>query len=755
MPSYDNDNFKQSNINYLNKDFSQIRQSLVDYAKSYFPDTYRDFNETSPGMMLMEMNAYVGDVLSFYIVQQYREMLLPLAEERRNILNMAKMFGYKVKPIVPSVVNLTFKSEVNAVSSDPSKIDYSDAGVFDKGIKVTSANNTGTIFETLDVVDFTISGSNDTAEVRSSNAGTGVIETYTLSRTVRAVSGETKTKTFTVNEPQKFLKLTIPDKNVIDILSCYDANGNEWHEVDFLAQDKVPIKTHYTEKINRDTAYFNLDGSQIVSDVPVPYSLEYIVTSKRFTRETNADNTTSVIFGNGVLRQGKTIDDGFIDLQQVGITVPGQTNDLTEAIDPLLGNEYSTLGETPNQTTLTITYRVGGGIESNVVAGDLSSFDTATVSNLSNGNITATLLNVNNSEPSSGGKSEETIDELRQNIQAFFRTQNRCVTKEDYEARVLNLPSNFGSIAKVFVARNALDYLDTLAIQTQVDDVVNPISTTFNTIDTDLDNRVQLMNQDFNEGTLLQNWVDHTQTAGDSSLGGVQMRMKGIRSGLSNLSSLDINFDVNFGNIRVYLLSYDKNKQLVGNPNNDKTGTKTDNVPLILKQNIKNYLENFRILTDDVMIQDGYIINFGVFFDVVSHKYANKQEVRLLCIQAIKDYFKIDKMQFSQPLFVSQLEYDLMNIDGVRAVNYVRLSQKDNIDSVTGESVGEPLESQTYKYSINSDGTLNVLGNSDDYGYYYDFQSALKNGVILPPSPSNPGVFELKHPNKNIKGVVR
>jgi len=93
MPSYGENNFKESNVNYLNKDFAALKQSLMNYAKSYFPNSYRDFNETSPGMMLIEMSAYVGDVLSFYIDQQYREMLFALAEERRNIINMAKMFG--------------------------------------------------------------------------------------------------------------------------------------------------------------------------------------------------------------------------------------------------------------------------------------------------------------------------------------------------------------------------------------------------------------------------------------------------------------------------------------------------------------------------------------------------------------------------------------------------------------------------------------------------------------------------------------
>ena len=141
MPTYGKSNFKESNINYLNKDFSSFKKSLMDYAKSYFPDSYRDFNETSPGMMLLEMNAYVGDVLSFYIDQQYREMLLPLAEERRNVINMAKMFGYKVKPIVPSYVDLTFTQNLSANTSDRATIDYSTGAVFNSGIQVKGTEN--------------------------------------------------------------------------------------------------------------------------------------------------------------------------------------------------------------------------------------------------------------------------------------------------------------------------------------------------------------------------------------------------------------------------------------------------------------------------------------------------------------------------------------------------------------------------------------------------------------------------------------
>jgi len=451
MPTYGKENFKESNVNYLNKDFGALKESLMNYAKSYFPDTYRDFNETSPGMMLLEMNAYVGDVLSFYIDKQYQEMLLPLAEERRNIITMAKMLGYKVKPIVPSYVDLTFTSNVNVSSGDVSKVDYSNAGTFDAGIEIVSDTDSNTIFTTLEPIDFRITGSNDTETIGTTDTS-GLASTYTLSRTVRAVSATEKTISFQIGAPEKFKTITIPDTNVIDIISCVDSNGNNWYEVDFLAQDKVPITTHYTDDDTRESAYVDEQG--LLSTTAVPFSLTYITTTKRFTRETNTDNTTSLVFGNGVLKNGEIVDEGFLDLEQIGIVIPGQTNDLNESIDPLLGDEYSTLGETPNNITLTITYRVGGGINSNVPAGNLSTTPTITAQS---GNTSATLLSVTNNLPARGGKNEEDTIEIKERAKAFFTTQNRCVTKEDYEARVLNIPAKFGNIAKAYVARSVPD----------------------------------------------------------------------------------------------------------------------------------------------------------------------------------------------------------------------------------------------------------------------------------------------------------
>ena len=754
MPTYGKNNFKESNVNYLNKDFTSLKTSLMDYAKSYFPNTYRDFNETSPGMMLLEMNAYVGDVLSFYIDQQYKEMLLPLAEERRNIITMANMFGYKVKPIVPSYVDLTFTSEVNASSADASKIDYSDAGVFDAGIEIVSDTNSDIIFTTLEPIDFTITGSND-GDTIGSSTDAGLVRTYTLSRTIRAVSATEKTISFKVNAPEKFKKLTIPDTNVVDIISCVDSNGQNWYEVDFLAQDKIPITTHYTDDINRDSAYSSETGG-LTSTAAVPFSLTYITTGKRFTRETNLDNTTSLVFGNGVLKNGQIIDDGYIDLEQVGITIPGQTNDLNQSVDPLLGDEYSTLGEAPNQVTLTITYRIGGGVNSNVPSGDVTTTPTITAQN---GNTGATLTSVTNNSPARGGIDSESVDEIREKAKAFFATQNRAVTKDDYEARVLNLPSKYGNISKVYVAAN-IDRKPNEEFFNQINSIItngNFVASDLNLVQTVLSTTDEVISQS-EKLEAIQSVITPLVNNTDTVLKLSDDLKNYIDTSMFHLSPVEIT-----------VLGYNTNKQLIGNPHSVSLGT-NDNLPMTLKTNIKKYLENFNLLTDTVVILDGYIVNFGVFFDVIAEKYADKQKVKLACIQKVKDYFDIEKMQFNQPIYKSQLEFELMGVEGVRSIGHVTLTQHEDYN---GE--GNLLISPTYTYSYSTSGNgadldgdgiidggfVDQSGENGEgsigYGYKYNFQNALSDdgSIILPPHIATPTVFELKNPNTNIQGRVR
>ena len=726
-----NNSIKNTNVNYLGRDFNDLKTSLIDYAKSYFPNTYRDFNETSPGMMLLELNAYVGDVLNFYVDQQYREMMLPLTEERKNILTLAKSHGYKVNPISPAYVDLTFTTKITAKNDGDPNFTDTECCIIDKGARINSAVDTQMIFETLDVVDFKVSSSIDPAPiVRTVDPSTGIPTVYELNRKVRAISGETKTLTFNVGRPTKFHKINLPETNVIEILKVQDGNGNIWYEVESLAQDKVPYKKHYSSDENRNSGYVDSKGNTIKP--PVPYSLEYIKTTKRFTTEISEDNKTSLIFGNGILKNGNTFNSTFLAIEQVGINLPGGEEDMESEIDPLMGDAYGTLGEAPSHTTLTVTYRVGGGTASNINSNLLTNINSISLIDGTSSNLT-----VKNEKPASGGTFGESIEEIRHRTMGHISTQNRCVSKEDYEARTLNMPAKFGNLAKVYCARaGAVRTAQREKVANLVDRLKSVVDKNFDLFDegTQAGEKLGLLND-------IKLLLDADQSGGLNKED-MQILWETLEMTFSNVSEDDRLYTID-----LYLLSYDNKRNLISTPN-------------IIKQNLKQYLNQYRLLTDQVSFYDGFVVNFGVVFDVVGASYENKDQVKLKCIEAIKNYFKIDKMQFKQILYSSNIENLLMDVDGVRAVNYVTLTQDFDYNAESnGGGTDEPIFSPgLYTTVINSDGSTSTTDNVG-YGYMYDFSkfygtgAVSGRGVVLP--AYEPAVFELKNPNENIRGIVR
>ena len=725
-----NEVIKNSNVNYLGRDFNDIKSSLMNYAKSYFPNTYQDFNETSPGMMLLEMSAYVGDVLSFYVDQQYREMLLPLAEERKNILTLAKSQGYDVNPISPAYVDLTVQTIVDATADGIPNFADNECLTIDTGMQVASSVNSDLVFETLGIVDFRISSSADVKPVVNDIVpATGKPADFILERTVRAISGKTITKTFEIGEPTKFKRLILPETNVIEILKVTDSIQNVWYEVESLAQDKVPYEKHYSSDSDRSTGY-TVPGSDTIIKMPVPYSLEYIKTSKRFITELDDNNQTVLIFGNGVLKNGNTFSGGFLAIEQVGINLPGGEENMESSIDPLMGDAYGTLGQAPSQTTLTVTYRIGGGTNSNAPVGTI----TKLIFHKKLAGDSDATLSIANKQPAAGGTSGETLEEIRHRTMAHLSTQNRCVSKEDYEARTLNMPAKFGNLAKVYCARAG-------AVQTaQRKKMANLVDRLKSIIDKNYD------------------MFDPSTTAGDkiALLGEIKTLLDADQSGGLNpedfamlyeileMTFTNVSEDDRLYTIDLYLLSYDNNKNLITTPN-------------IIKQNLKAYLNEYRLLTDQVSFYDGYVINFGVVFDIVAQSYENKDQVKLRCIDAIKNHFRIETMQFKELMYSSDLENLLMGVDGVRSVNYTTITQ--DVDYNAGGSKAEPVFFPgLYNIVINSDDTTST-GNNTGYGYYYEFgkfygpDAVAGRGVVMP--AYEPAVFELKDPNKNIRGVVR
>ena len=224
-------------VSYLGRDFSSIRQNLIEFAKTYFPNQYNDFNESSPGMMFIEMASYVGDVLNYYVDNQYRETLLNYAEEKKNVYNIAQSYGYKPKTAVPASVELEVTQVVPAKESATDEADLDYAGVVSTNGIVSS--DTGVDFTLLDQVDFRVSSSLDPLDIELIQPPGATPEQYLLKKKVLAKSGTTTSQTFTFNSAKKFDKITLGNTGVNEIISIVDSNGNTWYEVPFLAQDTV------------------------------------------------------------------------------------------------------------------------------------------------------------------------------------------------------------------------------------------------------------------------------------------------------------------------------------------------------------------------------------------------------------------------------------------------------------------------------------------------------------------------------------
>ncbi len=442
--AYTNDNkFQPTNIKYTSKDFSSIKEDLINYTKTYFPDTYRDFNETSPGMMMIELSSYVGDVLSYYIDYQYKESLLSTATEKRNILNLAEFLGYKYNDVSPAMVELKITKEVDADTNDTSKPTKTTT-LLEPGFQIKSSADSELIFETLDYVDFQNTGSypQPTVEVSAQDAN-GIATKYNITHTINAISGETKTKTFNITSPTKFLELDLGESNVIEVLNVTDSSGQKWYEVDYLAQNKLLKETHYSKNSNQNQII--PDGEV---DVAVPYTLEYIKTNKKFVRKVDVDtNNTKLQFGNGLYKYNVSGSAGSFDsiIQQQGINVAGvPLSNINSALDNLVQNNTVNLGETPANTILTVSYRVGGGSLSNAQSGELTEVVDTTDG-----------VTVTNEIPAVGGSDGFSEDEIRENAKSMFSSQHRCVTKEDYQARIMNMPAKFGNVAKAYVERGS------------------------------------------------------------------------------------------------------------------------------------------------------------------------------------------------------------------------------------------------------------------------------------------------------------
>jgi hypothetical protein len=606
---------KKRELKYLNRDFASFKRDFIEHLKIYFPDTYSDFNESSLGVMLTEMSAFIGDNLSFYLDKKFNESFLESARERKNVFKHAKQLGFKAfgKTAASGFGDAFIK--VPAIKQNEKFIpDMRYAGTIRKGAKLK--NSSGQIYETLENVDFSLVNINDPTFVRIGDIDgtTKEPKTFILKKiNIPIVAGETKTASFTVANYQAFRKLIINEENVLEILEVKDSSGNTWYEVDYLAQDTV----------------FDGVANTGVDVTEVPFLLTLRSVPYRFITEYNVDTKKmALIFGTG---DAQNFDGQLIpDLGDLSLPTYGKSTFTDFSIDPQNFLKTRTLGLAPSNTTLTVKYRAGGGVNTNSGANEIS-IVISSVFETSDSSLSAAVISdvansfaFRNPGPIQGGRDELSLEELKQLISANFASQARTVTAQDFVARTLSMPSKFGSIFRA----NAR---------------VNPL---------------------------------------------------------------------NKNAIELIIISRDSNGFLATAPSD-------------LKENLKKYLSRFRMLTDAIDILDADIINVAVDFKILVNPDYNKTEVLVNCIEALKDYFDTEKWQINQPINRTDIVKTIVSIPGVLSTYDLFITNK------VGNSNPEGLSYSNIVYNINENTKNNI---------HYCRENA---------------IFEVKYPNKNIRGVAK
>jgi hypothetical protein len=429
------------NIQYINKDFTELRASLINYARTYFPTTYNDFSPSSPGMMFMEMAAYVGDVLSFYLDNQIQETYLQYARQTNNLYELAYMFGYKPNVTQVATVDLDFYQQVP--STGETFPDFSYALFIPANTTVSSGNAS---FIIQDPVDFSVSSSGDPTEITVYSITNNSPNFFLLKKTRKAISSTINTTSFNFNLPQQFSTVEITGENIVGILDIFDSDGNQWYEVDYLAQDTV------FDSI-KNTNINDLNLSQYSGDTP--YLLQLKAVQRRFTTRFLNSTTLQLQFGAGTSTD--TDEEILPNPNNVGLGLPFEIDKLTTAYAPSNFIFTKTYGIAPSNTTLTVRYLIGGGILSNAPANTLTSISSGAPTfinknlNTATANQIFTTLAVTNPFAADGGGDGDTIEEIRQNASANFATQLRNVTQDDYLVRALSMPAKFGVISKAFI----------------------------------------------------------------------------------------------------------------------------------------------------------------------------------------------------------------------------------------------------------------------------------------------------------------
>jgi len=595
---------KKPIINYSSRDFASIKRDLIDYAQKYYPESFRDFNEASFGSLLLDMVAYVGDIMSFYTDYQANESYLETSLEFSNILKIVRQYGYKYRPNASAFGEVSFFVTIPATLNGSSP-NYDYAPVLRKNSTFSSTN--GNLFTLMEDVDF--SETKDAILVATTNAVGTAPTRFALKAKGVVVSGDLETQTFNIENYKKFLKLDLFDSNFTEIVAVFDSKGNNYYEVDYLSQDVV-----YVPVLNTN------DNKNFARNIYKPISVP-----RRFTVEPTLFGAT-IQFGYGT----DDNEEKFLDPTSMSLDIFGKDYITEKSFDPTVLTKTGKLGIAPSNTILTVVYRKNTTASVNVpvdtitqTAQPIFTFLNENTLSTAETNLVRQSLELTNEEQINGGTNagNPDIDEIKARAKGSYSSQYRAVTRDDYISLCYNMPSNFGQIKKANIVRDQTSF--------------------------------------------------------------------------------------NGKNLNLYILSLDSFNKM----------TVTNN---IVKQNLRNWINQYKMVGDTIDILDGRIINLEINFEVVSFANINKFDVISECINTLSSYFTNRYYDFGEPFKITDV-YKLLN----------------NIPSVVDTKIVTVTQKQGFGYSA--------------YNVDYDDMISKDGRYLIPPENT---VFEIKFPAADITGDV-
>jgi len=548
---------KKPKISYTSRDFQTIKTDLINYAKVYYPETYKDFNEASFGSLMFDLVAYVGDILSFYVDYQSNESFLETAIEPNNILKLANQMGYRFRGAPSSTGMCAFYVIVPATVAGGSP-NSNLIPILKKGTILSSDGGAAFILNT----DVDFSSANTEIKVAALNSNNSVIS-YVMKAYGEVISGEFRAENIDVGDYEKFLRLRMNDENISEILSVKDADGNEYYEVEYLSQDTVFVPIP-------NSGYDS--GS-------VPNLLKQKTVPRRFIVEQDLDGNTYLQFGYG--SETQLISSSFPEPDQSVLELLGQNYFADKSYDPSVIFKTDKFGIVPSNTVLSVNYRVNNVDNVNAAVGSVTKVVQPIVefpkSSYTNQEASALIsaFEVNNEEPIVGFTELPTTDEIKTRAIDAFASQNRAVTRQDYINLIYRMPAKFGSVKRANIVQDTNSFKR---------------------------------------------------------------------------------------NLNLYVISEDANGNLT-------------NSSVSLKKNVKEWLNNYKMVNDTVDVLDATIVNIQINFVVLIE--INKAPASILnqCLVALRNKYTA-KSNLGEPFYISDIYKTLNLVDGVIDTTSVKIARK-------------------------------------------------------------------------------